>query len=220
MNVTRAKQAKVWARDELDWYVEPQEATTALIGVEKFIGSVWDPACGQGNICEAFNRHGSIVVGTDKVRRVNSKPWFNGEFNFMCASYTLAPNIVCNPPFFRGKGTEAFIRKALSIAYGKVAVFASIKFLAGAGRANSLYAEHVPHRIWIVTPRVSCPPGEYLAGGNKAGGGTDDWCWIVWDQSAPAPAFPQLGWLRGVGKAIDGATLTSHDCDAVLEVTA
>ena len=35
-----------------------------------------------------------------------------------------------------------------------------------------------------------------LAAGNKAGGGSADWCWLVWDMTAPALAQSQLGWIR------------------------
>ena len=103
-------------------------------------------------------------------------------------------NIVTNPPFFRGKGTEAFIRRALEFSANKVAVFTSIGFLAGGSRAAGLYRDYPPHRVWIVTPRVSCPPGEWIAAGNKAGGGTDDWCWLVWDGNGGRGT--QLGWIR------------------------
>lgn len=195
----RPRKSNVWTRDPLDWYVEESRASAALFDVERFIGPIWDPAYGQGNICEEAKRRDYIVTGSDIVKRVEGKVWWSrdGERDFLKSDRpTLAPNIVTNPPFFRAKGAEAFIRKALQLARGKVAVFVDICFLAGGERANGLFAEHPPHRIWIVTPRVSCPPGDYLAAGNKAGNGSSDWIWAVWDLTAPAPAFPQLGWLR------------------------
>lgn len=195
MTALREKKANVWERDGLDWYQEPVEATTALMAQERFVGTIWDPACGAGNIIKACIDAGYSAVGTDIVKRANAW-WFRGEHDFLTwQSQPLAQNVVMNPPFFRAKGAEAFIRKALGIATGKVCAFVDVKFLAGTGRANGLFAEHPPHRIWIITPRPSCPPGEYLAAGNKAGGGTADWCWLVWDQTAPGGAT-QLGWLR------------------------
>lgn len=203
------KKAHVWARDDLDWYVEPEAATEALLGVEAFIGATWDPACGGGNIIAAFDRLNRWpAAGTDIVKRVQGDPnWWCGEFDFLKAERPRAgipnlpfperhaTNIVTNPPFFKAAGAEAFIRKALSIADGKVAAFVDVKFLAGAKRANGLFAEHPPHRIWIITPRVSCPPGHVLASGGKAQGGTADWCWLVWDMTIPFGGTA-LGWLR------------------------
>ena len=66
---------------------------------------------------------------------------------------------------------------------------------AAQARANGLFAEFPPFRIWIVTPRVSCPPGTYLAAGTKAGNGSSDWCWMVWDLTAP-PSPTRVDWLR------------------------
>lgn len=194
-----AKKAHVWARDEHDWYVEEVRASEALFAVERFNGSIWDPCCGQGNILKSARAAGYSALGTDLVLRTDA-PFVQGGYDFLAGEhppYALStPNIVMNPPFFRAKGAEAFIRKALSIATGKVCAFVDIRFIAGSERANGIFAELPPHRIWIVTPRVSCPPGAVLANGGKATGGTADWCWLVWDMTAPPTQSPQLGWLR------------------------
>lgn len=196
MTAIREKKANVWERDGLDWYVEPPFATEALLKVERFAGTIHDPCCGQGNIVSALRAAGYEATGSDVVRRAGAeRPWFIGECDFLEVAAISQANIVMNPPFFRAKGAEAFIRKALALATGKVCAFVDVKFLAGTGRANGLFAEHPPHRIWIITPRPSCPPGEYLLAGNKAEGGTADWCWLVWDQTAPK-ALTHLGWLR------------------------
>ena len=178
------KKAHTWVRDDLDWYVEEPIATEKLARVEKFVGSVWDPCCGQGNIVKALLAAGYDAHGTDIVQRADGN-WFVAVSDFLGDHDLTAQNIVMNPPFFRAKGAEAFIRRALAITKGKVCAFVDVKFLAGGKRANGLYLESPPDRIWILTPRVSCPPGEYLAAGNKAEGGTADWCWLVWDNSSP-----------------------------------
>lgn len=189
------KNSHLWQRDEHDWYVEGEECTRALLRVEKFIGGIWDPACGGGNIVRSAIASGYRAYGSDVVDRAGSPAWFRGVFNFLEHDTKLVePNIITNPPFFRAKGTEAFIRKAISIATGKVAVFTDIKFLAGSGRAKGLFADHPPTRVYSLSPRPSCPPGEYLAAGNKAGGGTADWIWIVFDLTAPRGAT-SFHWL-------------------------
>lgn len=192
------KNAHLWARDEFDWYIEPSLATEQLLAVEKFDGETFhDPCCGGGNIVGALLSAGYDATGSDVVQRVNPAPdWFLGVFDFLSdADFGQPDNIVMNPPFFRAKGAEAFIRKALSITRRKIAAFVDVRFIAGAQRANGLFAEHPPHRIWIVTPRVSCPPGAYLAAGNKAEGGSADWCWLVWANDSPFTGT-SLGWLR------------------------
>jgi len=192
----KQKNAHTWERDELDWYVEPTKATHQLLTRERFMGPVWDPACGGGNIVNTLIERGHQAYGTDITRRVDSTVgWFHGERDFLQMINPVAGNIVCNPPFFRAKGAEAFIRKAHALAWGKIAMFVDIRFLAGSVRAENLFQELPPTRVWIVTPRVSCPPGKYLLDGGKAGNGSSDWCWIVWDKTAPAPTSPAMGWL-------------------------
>lgn len=198
MNQT-VKKAHVWERDSLDWYCEPPAATEALLTVERFVGPVWDPCCGGGNIVKALLAAGYDAKGSDVEDRAGWPSWFGGKIDFLKDDCAGAPNIVMNPPFFRAKGAEAFIRKALALASGKVAAFVDIRFIAGAERANGLFADHPPARIWVVTPRVSCPPGAYLAGGGKAGNGSSDWCWLVWNQSDP-PQTTQFGWLKRAAK--------------------
>ena len=189
----RVKAAHLWKRDELDWYVEPRWVTTGLLRKERFEGTIWDPACGGGNILSACREAGYRVVGTDIVDR---GAVMNGLIDFLVYDGpSLAPNIIMNPPYFRAEGAETFIRKAISLATGKAAVFTDIRFLAGSGRAAGFFAEHPPHRIWTITPRCSCPPGTYLAVGNKVGNGLSDYCWLIWDFTAPV-GDTRFGWLQ------------------------
>jgi hypothetical protein len=175
------KLAHIWKRDENDWYVEPSRASEALFRVETFDGSVWDPACGKGNIVYSALAAGIQAYGTDIVNRHPiDPPGYGGELDFLEAAYARADNIVTNPPFYRAKGAEAFIRKALSLVGGKVAAFVDIRFIAGGERARGIFSEFPPESVWIIHPRVSCPPGAYLEAGGKAGNGSSDWCWLVW----------------------------------------
>lgn len=196
LDAVKEKKAKLWARDELDWYVEPTVATEALLGVERFVGRIFDPCCGAGNIPKTCIVQGYDAFGSDVVNRLGYAPaWWLGESDFMACIQSPYENIIMNPPFFRAKGAETFIRHALHVCRGKVAAFVDIRFIAGAERANGLFREHQPSRIWVVTPRVSCPPGAYLATGNKAGNGSSDWCWLVWDENRSAKST-EFCWLQ------------------------
>ena len=187
---------QVWPVDPHNWYVEPAACTAQLIEQEGFLGRSYDPACGQGNIVETLIAMGGDAFGTDVVRRTDA-PWFKGVRDFLApGSVAYHDNLICNPPFFRAKGTEAFIRRALAVTPGKIAIFTDMKFLAGSRRANGLYREARPARVYIITPRPSCPPGEYLKAGNKAAGA--DYCWIVWDKTAPSTGTSML-WLTKDG---------------------
>lgn len=197
----KPKSAHVWRRDELDWYVEPEWATELLLEAEQFEGAVLDPACGSGNVCRACARAGLFAVGTDIVKRpgMPTHQWIaTQDFLEIPAPWWITSmcNIITNPPFFRAKGTEAFARRALMVAEHKVAIFTCLPFLASRRRAAGLFAEFPPARVWILAERPSCPPGEYLLAGNEAKGGTEDWCWLVWDKDLDG-GETRLGWLRG-----------------------
>ena len=188
------KNAHVWARDELDWYQEPARVTAQLLAVERFPGPVHDPCCGSGQIVTELLKAGYAATGSDIRNRLGvPQPWWDGARDFL-ADTRLHDSLCMNPPYFSGKGTEAFIRHGLKVAAAKVCVFVDRRFLTGKARAAGLYADHPPSRVWEITPRPSCPPGEWIAAGNKAGGGTQDYTWLVWDLTAPK-GRTELGWL-------------------------
>jgi hypothetical protein len=48
-------------------------------------------------------------------------------------------------------------------------------------------------RIYLLTPRPSMPPGEVILRGEKPGGGTQDFCWLVFSHRHKGP--PTVQWL-------------------------
>ena len=48
--------------------------------------------------------------------------------------------------------------------------------------------------VYLMTPRPSMPPGKYTAEGNKPGGGTIDFCWLVFEQRFRGE--PRMRWLH------------------------
>jgi hypothetical protein len=50
-----------------EFYPTPPEATRALLSVERFDGSIWEPACGEGAIANVLTSAGHKVVATDLV---------------------------------------------------------------------------------------------------------------------------------------------------------
>ena len=52
-----------------DFYPTPPEAVRALLSVETFEGSIWEPACGDGAISKVLLEAGHEVVSTDLIDR-------------------------------------------------------------------------------------------------------------------------------------------------------
>src|SRR5215831_7367744 len=53
-------------------------------------------------------------------------------------------------------------------------------------------------RVYLLTPRPSMPPGQVILAGEKPGGGTQDFCWLVFDHAYKGP--PALHWLHRDGQ--------------------
>ena len=193
----KAKAAHTWDRAAEDWYVEPVDATLKLLGVEGFDGPIHDPCCGGGNIVTAALMCGYEATGTDIVARAPSALWWGGRADYHEVwPFTLAPNVISNPPFYRAKGLEEVCRLALTHTPGKIAMFAPLGFLAGHARGQGLYADNPPDRIWILSKRVSCPTGAYIEAGKTPRNGTADWCWLVWNDKLLRRVLPpRIGWL-------------------------
>ena len=77
-----------------DFYSSPLETVTALCGVEKFAGPIWEPACGDGAISKVLVARGYDVVSTDLV----SRGYGPGRVDFLMEYEARAPNIITNPP--------------------------------------------------------------------------------------------------------------------------
>jgi hypothetical protein len=56
-------------RAPYEFYPTPPEATRALLSVETFDGTIWEPACGRGAISTVLETAGYQVVSTDLVQR-------------------------------------------------------------------------------------------------------------------------------------------------------
>lgn len=182
----RPEASHIWQRETHEHYVEPEWCSRRLFDVEKFEGSVWDPACGFGRIPAAATAAGYIAGASDIVDRgyaLAARP----PIDFFDCHKNLCDNIVSNPPF---DIFATFAAHALKVARRKVALIWLVRTLPAAR-----WLEDTPlARIWLLTPRPSMPPGHTITAGEKPGGGKQDFCWLVWDKAHTGPAT--IGWLR------------------------
>lgn len=82
-------------RAAFEFYPTPPEATRALLSVETFEGSIWEPACGDGAISKVLTEAGYQVVSTDLIDR----GYGAGGHNFLKSTEPLAKHIITNPPY-------------------------------------------------------------------------------------------------------------------------
>lgn len=187
----RELKAHIWPKDPNEWYVEPEWCSDVLFASMKFHAeTILDPAAGMCRIPEAAKRAGYCAEATDKIiRRAGVQ-----QCNFLYEDPEVLNSfaIVSNPPF---SIADAFVQRALSLA-DEVAMLLPLTWLAGAKRARWLRDTPLKH-ILVLTPRPSMPPGVAIEAGEKPGGGTVDFAWIVWD--GDYVDAPQFGWLNRDG---------------------
>jgi hypothetical protein len=141
-------------RDSLDFYPTPPEGTRALLSVERFDGTIWEPACGDGAIAKVFVRAGYRVVATDLVDR----GYGESGVNFLTEPRSRARHIVTNPPFGRGLA-DRFIRHALHLTRdtgGSVVMLVDLASLAHPVR-TAMWIRRPPAAIYIVDELVFRP---------------------------------------------------------------
>lgn len=169
-------------REKDDFYPTPPEATEALLAKERFDGSIWEPACGDGAISKVLQARGYDVISTDLVDR----GFGASRVDFLMESQAMAPNIVTNPPF---KYVAPFLRQAVSLSTGKVAMLLRLACLEGQNR-RKIYEASPLARVWVFAGRITIWRNGIE--GSHAGGMTA-FAWFVWDHSHKGP--PTLGWL-------------------------
>lgn len=185
----RPLNARIWAREVNEHYVEPSWTSRRLFEEEKFEGKIYDPCCGFGTIIKSALEGGHVAYGSDLVNRGWDSTRTPHDF-LTTPDDERHDNIVCNPPF---NIAPDFARKALQIAQRRVAmIFPTARLNAAHWLKDTPLA-----RVWLMTPRPSMPPGHVITAGEKVGGGKMDYCWLVWSRGRVGA--PDLRWLRRDG---------------------
>ena len=98
-----------------------------------------------------------------------------------------ADNIVTNPPY---NCAEGFVASGIKHARHKFALLLRLAFLEGANRANTIFANSPPARVWVFSERITF----YPSGVEPKGTGTTAYAWFVWDKDAPRTT--ELKWFK------------------------
>ena len=168
--------------DGPDFFPTPAWATHALIDSENFVGEIWESACGNGAMSKVLELASSSVVSSDLYAR----GYGDAGVDFLEAGW-CSDNIVTNPPY---NCAEGFVRSGVKLARRKFALLLRLAFLEGANRANTIFADAPPSRVWVFSERITF----YPAGMKQQGSGTTAYAWFVWDKDAPSGT--ELKWLK------------------------
>ena len=176
-------------RAAFDYYPTPPEATRALLSVETFDGSIWEPACGEGHISKVLEAAGYDVVSTDLAQC-----WGYGRRgrDFLREPEPLARHIVTNPPYGRGLA-DAFVAHALKLTRaqgGTVAMLLTIQSLAHPLR-HAFWTGNAPAVIYALDDCQCWPYGDPARATTAIG--KQRYCWVVWKAGHAGPTV--LRWL-------------------------
>jgi hypothetical protein len=187
------RQSHVWAKEKRGHYVEPAWVSERLFATEKFSGLIYDPAVGWGRITTAAKAAGYVVHGTDIIDRKKHGLVSFERADFLDGRRTILQkfSVVMNPPFDH---VEVFAWNAFKMGAEKIAMIMLVRRLNAAHWLSDLPLE----KILLLTPRPSMPPGSWIAAGNKPGGGTQDFCWVIISRGYQGD--PKLGWLHRDGE--------------------
>lgn len=153
-------------REPMDNYPTPDIATLSLLDRESFIGLVWEPACGSGNIAKHFPR----CIATD-IRDNN----IYGETGIdFLKVHREVDHIVTNPPYSLA---QQFVEHALDCSSGKVAMLCKLAFLEGKAR-YSLFKEHPIKTVYVFSKRLPLTK----EGDTRKQSSMIPFAWFVWEK--------------------------------------
>jgi hypothetical protein len=173
--------------DGPDFFPTPPWATFALIDNESFKGDLWECACGDGTMSRVLEETGCPIYSSD----LHNRGYGEAGHDFLDTTRT-ADNIVTNPPY---NCAEGFVASGIKLARRKFALLLRLAFLEGANRANTIFTNTPPSRVWVFSERITF----YPAGAKVKGGGTTAYGWFIWDKESTSKA--ELHWFKPGYKA-------------------
>lgn len=159
-----------------DFYPTPQIATLKLLEKEKFIGDIWECACGDGAISKILKSNNYKVFSSDIVNRNY------GETLDFLKSKQIYDNIITNPPF---KLSLQFALHGLNSVRNKMVLFQKLVFLEGIKRKKELFSLNKLKKIYVISNRLK------FKGYNT--GGLMCFAWFVFDVNYNGK--PTIDWI-------------------------
>lgn len=200
-----------------DFYQTPREAIHALLCVEQFQQSVWEPSCGHGAISKPMEDAGYRLLLSDMVDRACATT--DGELqrvvDFLETPSGFTPHIgfadcdiVTNPPFGI---VNDYIHHALTMHQPrKMAMLLNLNAMCGADseKRNFWLEQCPPARIWVFSRRLPMMHRDGWDG--PVSGSQMNTAWFVWERELDAgsvdePVYGTQTLLKRLDwKAFDG----------------
>ena len=165
-------------RREHDFYPTPEIATVILLEREKFVGEVWECACGDGAMSKVIERYGYPCKSTDLIDR----GFGESGVDFLHSTYRT-DNIMTNPPFKLG---NQFIHQALTHASKKIALLLRLNYLE-TQTLKKFFVKCPFARLYVCSERIPFVSNDGKTDNAIAFG------WFIWDYSFKGK--PTIEWI-------------------------
>ena len=172
-------------REKDDYYATEPKAIYKLCEVEKFTPTVWECACGDGQMVKVLKEMGYEVVASDIVDRGCPNTTI-ADFLKTVTNHNL--DIITNPLY---KYAKEFVEHALDISAvgNKVAMFLKLTFLESKSR-KALFEKYPPKKVWVFSERVQCGKnGNFEKNNNTAVA----YAWFIWEKGYKGETT--IGWI-------------------------
>jgi hypothetical protein len=163
----------------LDFFPTPPWATRALfehvlpsMGMAS-IGSVWEPACGEGHMCEVIREYCTNVIASDVFDYGNGYDVTDFLDTTLQPSSISADWIVTNPPF---ASAERFALLSLERAHIGVALLLRTLWIETAGRYETIFRPRPPTLFAPFVERCAMIKGRWDPDASTA----TAYAWFVW----------------------------------------
>ena len=174
-------------RETYDYYATDPMAAEFLLGVEPYLNTIWECACGEGHLAKVFEKYNKLALATDLVDRGYGSEFFD-FLNYHPLEY-YEGDIVTNPPY---KYAKEFIEHALSIVQEgrKVCMFLKVQFLEGKAR-KEFFKKYPPKTVYVSSQRIKCAlNGDF----DNTGSSAVAYAWFVWEKGFTDK--PTIEWIN------------------------
>jgi len=159
-------------RQKNDFYPTPSYAVEELLKKEKFVGNIWECACGEGDISDVLLNNGCSVYSSDLIYR----GYGDGGVDFL-KQKELYSNIITNPPY---KYALDFVLASKRQSTNKIAMFLKTTFLESQSRKDMFEDQEYPLKsVYQFSKRVTL----YKDGVKMKNSGMIAYAWFVWDKN-------------------------------------
>lgn len=170
-------------RDDKDFYPTPRIGTVALMTREKFEGTIWECASGNGDMAKVIEEYYPEKVIASELR--NDDDVFGEKGIDFLNTHRKVDNIITNPPF---RFAKEFVLHALQCADKKVAMLLKLVFLEGIGRYE-MFKNTPLKTVYVFCRRLPI----YRRGIKMKNSGLIAYAWFVWEKGYKGK--PTIEWI-------------------------